>query len=139
MLVEHCFVFELFNFQSDMWTLNMTESKSTVHLLPFSIDYSGPAPVSSYFQTETDSAGNLAAHFRGRALQGKAIEIPKAICGLIATKKVKDLIFSNKEDSIETEGTFDVLTLWQHDVPPESSQFQDYFDWFDIAKSVSKL
>lgn len=51
---------------------------SVVHLLPFSIEYDGNAPIKSFFQIKEDKNHILYSHFRGRELKGKNVQLNKA-------------------------------------------------------------
>ena len=53
---------------------------STIHQLPCSIDYDGPAAVSTYFRVEDKP---LRAHFRGRQLDGQRVALPADVQGAI--------------------------------------------------------
>lgn len=65
-----------------------SQTKEELHLLPFSLSYSGPAKVSSYFRPRPAPsshayAGSTIATFRGRALVGQKIEVPRGYRGVI--------------------------------------------------------
>lgn len=120
---------------------SVVAATSVIHLLPCSIEYDGPAPVSSYFHITAgvnNNPSNLQARFRGRALQGRMQELPNSVLGINAIQKMRSLESLDKETIWEAEGTFDRLSIWQHDIPPDLSQFQDYLNWFEISKSVSE-
>lgn len=63
-------------------------AEEEVHLLPFSLGYSGPAPVSSFFRPRPAPAnhpypGSTIASFRGRALVAQELELPRGYRGVI--------------------------------------------------------
>lgn len=65
-----------------------TSTAGDLHLLPFSINYAGPAPVSSYFQPRPappghNYPGSTISTFRGRALVAQRLELPRGYRGVI--------------------------------------------------------
>ncbi|EJT46908.1 hypothetical protein A1Q2_01855 [Trichosporon asahii var. asahii CBS 8904] len=63
-------------------------STEEVHLLPFSLGYSGPAPVSAFFRPRPAPSthpypGSTIASFRGRALVAQELELPRGYRGVI--------------------------------------------------------
>lgn len=65
-----------------------TEEAGELHLLPFSLSYSGPAPVSTFFRPRPappshSYAGATIASFRGRALVAQHLELPPGYRGVI--------------------------------------------------------
>ena len=105
---------------------------STIHLLPCTIDFNGPAPVSSYFRIKSEQ-GVLTSHFRGRKLRGIKVPLPEATTGVCVTK-----VFNSETQKPEWEITekFNAITDWQHDTTPSTNHLEEYFDWFELAESV---
>lgn len=100
-----------------------------VNIMPFDINYSGPAPVSAYMKVSDDN-GKLSSHFRGRAIRGEVVSLPESISGIVASRPDKS------SSTIHMLGTFGELKLWEHDVAPSTGMVTDLFDWVDIAKAV---
>lgn len=107
-----------------------TNNQSTVHLLPCSIDYDGAAPIKSFFLIDKKGdSGTVMSHFRGRGLQGKSLNLGEEVQGVcVCDKGNKNMI---------VEGTFDSLTIWEHDSAPDMAPMEDILSWFSIASSVS--
>ena len=52
-------------------------AETVLHSLPCRIDYSGPAPVDTYFLPRpADAVGTMAATFRGYQLMGRTVQLP---------------------------------------------------------------
>lgn len=132
----------------------MQEQDSEIHLLPCSIEYNGPAPVSGFFQIESmledKASGSLASehsknkkilksHYRGRMLKGELVELPCAVDGIHAMQKINGAIGDSCTEPVKWEiaGTFKAIHVWEHDHDPDTEMFEDCFRWFDIARSVS--
>ena len=110
---------------------------STVHMLPFSINYSGPAPVNAYFHVESSSSNNpnkqdttYNSHFRGRQLKGVKVDLPVDVIGVQLRPTDHDF----KE--LESINTFKSVYIWEHDKAPDS-HLKEALNWLEISKSVS--
>lgn len=57
----------------------------TVQHLPCEIQYTGGAPISTYFVVKEDAEGKEAT-FRGRLLKGEVISLPEKTSGLLVWK-----------------------------------------------------
>lgn len=82
-------------------------TEEEVHLLPFSLGYSGPAPVSAFFRPRPAPAnhpypGSTIASFRGRALVAQELELPQGYRGVILQAEATN--YSGAGASAETEG-----------------------------------
>jgi hypothetical protein len=108
-------------------------STTECHILPCSIDYTGKAPVSVYFQPTPFQEGLYqAAQFRGRGLL--ALE-PVAVSGRL---------LNVKDNKVTTQASFDRITEWQHvhqtAALTSSGRVQRALDWNEIASALhSKL
>ncbi|KDQ13430.1 hypothetical protein BOTBODRAFT_33451 [Botryobasidium botryosum FD-172 SS1] len=105
-------------------------ASSSLHLMPFHIAHTGPAPISSYFlvkrtpRVTTDVQGeaklldeaahesSLTAAFRGRVMHGRQVDIPASYGGILLAKEGEedDVAHSNEkkrkaEKAEETSGT----------------------------------
>mmetsp|Transcript_1203 Transcript_1203/g.1251 ORF Transcript_1203/g.1251 Transcript_1203/m.1251 type:complete len:125 (-) Transcript_1203:207-581(-) len=110
-----------------------SKNGSSVHLLPCSIDYSGPAPVGTYFLINEKANEELHAQFRGRELKGKVVSLPADVCGLSLSSS------SLGENKVDVQGHFNSFTLWEHDVMPSEESLTEYFNWFKISKSIHEI
>eukprot|EP01041_Mallomonas_annulata_P009541 gene9541-19835_t len=104
---------------------------SKVHLLPCTIKHSGPAPVTTYFKIESCKGDNMNSSFRGRELKGKVFALPENVKGIYMTADEKS------QGNVEIHGHFDEFHVWEHDLPPETTNFEEYFEWFDISDAVT--
>lgn len=106
------------------------KKESEVNLLPCNIKYDGPAPVESYFiQIKDPLTNELTSNFRGRKLIGKEIELPEDINGYV--------LESFNKNNINIHSNFKKLTIWEHDIKPDTQIILNSIDWFDIADIVS--
>ncbi|CEL56431.1 putative protein C12B10,15c OS=Schizosaccharomyces pombe (strain 972 / ATCC 24843) GN=SPAC12B10.15c PE=4 SV=1 [Rhizoctonia solani AG-1 IB] len=104
-------------------------------LLPFHIDYDGPAPVDTYFHVTKDSNGTQVSAFRGRTVCGINLPLPEGYAGAVLSTK------SDKtgEKQLETASTFDEITLWRADIPVDvgSDEYARAIDeWTRMAALV---
>ncbi len=117
-------------------TETQNDQSSSIHLLPCSIDFDGTTAVSSYFRITKDTLNDeLRSHFRGRALRGLKVKLPGGTQGLCVAKALNG---ETKKVEWEIIDKFECIHDWQHDNAPDSKHLTDYFDWFEIAKSVSE-
>lgn len=103
-----------------------------VNFMPFSINYSGPAPISKFMQV-SDCDGKLSSHFRGREIKGEVIVLPDTLCGVLVSKP------RASDNAVHILGSFKEVKLWEHDVAPNRAMISDMFDWADIAQSANKI
>lgn len=115
-------------------SMSSPNNDSNIHLLPCSIEFHGPAPVSSYFHVTKDANGNLSSHFRGRLLRGASVPLPDKVQGLCVTKKL-----NNDTQRIDWEivDKFSAIVDWEHHTFPQENHLQEYLDWFELSNSVS--
>lgn len=109
---------------------NIPKKDSKVHLLPFSIEFSGEADVSSYFESTiiSDKEGLLKASFRGNPLNGHQVSLPKGFIGLEVKEDKKDLVANT---------SFSSVTSWKWDQNPKTlDDFKDSFDWIDVSAAI---
>ena len=108
-------------------------SESNVHYLPCSVKYDGPANINAYFKTTSSETNpyELTSRFRGRELKGKRIALPIGVVGFFLAS---DGLGSK---SVSIRGHFRSLTIWDHDIAPDTAPISDQFDWLEISKAVS--
>lgn len=105
--------------------------RNHIHLLPCSIEFDGPAPVSSYFLTGDENG--RAAHFRGRRLLKKDIHLPDGVVGMhMVIPDGRD----GSERKAELQSAFKDFTVWQHDMLPSGQEVDQCLDWFEISEAV---
>eukprot|EP01031_Cornospumella_fuschlensis_P019397 gene19397-23773_t len=102
-----------------------SEAQANVNVLPFSIDYDGPAPVSTYFITSEED-GRMVAHFRGRRLVKKVIQLPEAFMGLYLVAPANS---TANEGKLEINSPFKELGLWGHHSVPNTQDIDQCLDW----------
>ena len=113
----------------------MLGEESSVHLLPCSIAYDGNAPVSDFFRVKKSDDAKAAdrAAFRGRALQGREVVLPPQVQGLVLGK------MEGGGGHVGVDGAFSKLTMWEHDVQPDTGVLQDCLHWFEVADAVHAI
>ena len=103
---------------------------SKVHLLPCTINYNGPAPIDCYFIPEESlETKEITSNFRGRKLVGKEVKLPEERHGYI--------LESFNKNKITINSTFQSITVWEHDIQPDTQLLLQSLNWFDIADIVS--
>lgn len=102
--------------------------EKNLNLFPFSIEFSGYAPVNKYMRF-TEEEKVITSHFRGRCIKGTVVELPSSIAGVTLTK-------AGKSEGTHVSSSFGAITLWEHDVEPNTAILTEIFDWVDISKSV---
>ena len=102
------------------------------HLMPFTIDYEGPASVSNYFETtfiKKEGSETIESSFRGRPLKGKQVQLPAGYSGAIIKRE--------ENDCISVAGEFKQLYYWKYDEEPsESDPLPRSLDWFAISSAL---
>jgi len=109
--------------------------ESRVHLLPCSIAYDGNAPVNDFFKVKKGDGAKTAdrAAFRGRALQGREVVLPPQVQGIVLGK------MEGGGGCVSVDGAFSKLTMWEHDVQPDTGVMQDCLHWFEVADAVHAM
>ena len=111
-----------------------TKSDSPVkcHLMPFKIDYEGPAAVSNFFETsiiESKNSDTLQASFRGRPFKGQQVNIPQGYFGAVLQRK--------GNNQVESVGEFKDLYYWKYDEEPsQSDPLPSSLNWFLISSAL---
>ncbi len=112
------------------------EAKNSIpiEILPFEVNYNGPAPIKSYFQVEQQSnSADFVSHFRGRKLVGKEITLPENVTAVHAVIGEKT---SSSEGKLELQNHYRSIRIWQHDHAPETNQLHECLNWMEIAQAV---
>ncbi|KAG9122416.1 hypothetical protein FRC07_001212 [Ceratobasidium sp. 392] len=129
---------------------------TTPQLLPFHVEYDGPAPVDTYFRVEKDKEGNTIAAFRGRMMYGVDLALPDGYAGAVlqtgednkteAPKKKSHVVDVDAEDESGASGTrlepgqaFEKIGLWRADMPVDlkSDEYARALDeWTRMAALV---
>jgi hypothetical protein len=123
------------------WTMSSEDnvsaiSVSGVNLMPFSIQYDGAAPVSSYLVLDQSNPQAIATHFRGRKIIRKTIPLPDNVIGLHVVTSTRDTGSTKKA---EIHSAFGEVHLWQHDIQPTGQELDQCLDWFELSDAVSYL
>lgn len=102
------------------------------HLMPLTIDYEGPASVSSFFETtfiKSPGSETIEASLRGRPLKGKQVQLPRDYFGAIIKRE--------EDDCISIAGGFEQLYYWKYDEEPsELDPLPRSLDWFAISSAL---
>lgn len=111
------------------------EKNAVVHMLPCKIEYSGVAPVSSYFKITkkrkwVNGKDLLQSHFRGRELNGLVVDFPEGVVGQIVTRSSTNFTVNE---------SFQSMHVWAHDKIPDTTHIEESLKWFQVAKSVSQV
>jgi hypothetical protein len=109
-------------------------NNNTIHHLPCSIDYDGPAPIEDYFRVsecKTRGPGKLVSHFRGRQLFGERVKLPADIQILNVRSTPSGLL-----PKWSVRGRFEEIIAWEHDRLPETTSVKNMVDWMELASAV---
>lgn len=113
------------------------QQKQRIEILPFQLNYDGPAPIKTFFLIEEEKIEKkekeYLSHFRGRKLVGKDVQIPPNLVALHAVVGSKS---SNLEGKLEIMDNYNQFRVWQHDHPGDAHQLQECFDWMEISQAV---
>ncbi|PNS18661.1 hypothetical protein CAC42_5200 [Sphaceloma murrayae] len=137
-----------------------TEQKLQPNLLPCKVAYNGPVNAETrYWNPKVEEDGTSTAYFRGRKLQGKEVTLPGGYSGVVLQKTDRVVVdmpqhpdqdddddLSEQESPpeqikvIEQIGTFENITVWDHENTPESGQnpyLKGVEEWLKMAGAVS--
>lgn len=109
-------------------------NNNTIHHLPCSIDYNGPAPIEDYFRIAECSArgeGKYVSHFRGRQLFGERVKLPGDVQGLCVRSTPSGLL-----PKWSVKGKFDEIMAWEHDRLPETTSIKNMAEWMELSDAV---
>ena len=118
------------------------KSSSTVHYMPYKIEYDGQTEVNSYFRVKEDEdrSGGKTAFFRGRELKGQTLDLARESGAENAGEnKMKGLVVirdTNNPTKLEITSQFDSLTVWQHDRNPDTHEVGAYLDHLEVARAI---
>ncbi|KAF4555461.1 Ribonuclease H2 non-catalytic subunit-like protein [Elsinoe fawcettii] len=145
---------------SNTLTVDSDKSQSKVqpNLLPCKISFNGPVNASSRYWVPQDgeSTGLKTAYFRGRKLQGKDVALPEGYTGAVLQKTDRTIVeappqqdhdddVSDDEEPpkqlkvIEQVGTFDSITVWEHEAVPESGRdpyLKGVEEWIKLSQAI---
>lgn len=118
-------------------------------LLPCTVDYEGPAPVTGYFRptsTEDTSDGSIVmeAAFRGRHLRGAELELPSGFVPILLQQAevpagLESCSEGCEERKWEALGRCRPVRYWNHDVvPTRTDDPRRCVEWLHVAQSISK-
>ena len=51
-------------------------------------------------------------------------------------ESVQALWVRRQQSDLEVIASMRSFTVWEHEVPPDTSQVQEYFDWLEVAAAV---
>ena len=84
---------------------NCTDNRVDLNFMPFSIDYQGSAPVSTYFHPQFTDQGSLISYFRGRKLTGNSVELLKDVKGFNVIED-DDYVIKPKSSKVSSAAKF---------------------------------
>ena len=84
---------------------NCTDNRIDLNFMPFSIDYQGSAPISTYFHPQFTEQGSLISFFRGRKLTGNSIELLKNVKGFNVIED-DDYVIKPKSSKVSSAAKF---------------------------------
>ncbi len=116
--------------------MSATRAQSDVHYLPCDVDFIGSTDINAYFKVSKKSNGLMHSQLRGHALVGERMSLSTgevSVQGLLATKGTN---VGGEGTKLEVTGSFNEMTVWQHDVKPDLQQLRTYIDWFEISNAV---
>lgn len=113
-------------------------NQAVCHSLPCSIDYSGRAPVSSFFQPVplSDPKNVQAATLRGRGLLARHPAIP--VHGRVVTTSTRN---DTNVKLVKTKERFDGYSEWKHAHQPDAlwtreSRIETAQEWMQLAAAI---
>ena len=117
---------------------SMEENLAPIDVLPFQMNYHGPAPVKKFFRPHISSndGNEWHAHFRGRKIVGKEVDLPDGM--KLYHAKIGEKV-SNLEGAVDLHHEYPRFRLWQHDHSPDTNSLQECFNWCEIANIVSNV
>ena len=101
---------------------------NNLNLFPFSLEFNGYVPVNKYMRFVEDERV-ITSHFRGRCIKGTVVDLPPSVTGVVLTK-------AGKSEGTHVSSAFSTITLWEHDVDPNTAVLTELFDWIDVSKTV---
>ena len=107
-----------------------------VYLLPCEIQYTGGAPVNTYFKPRhPNTDGLVEAEFRGRELKGRVVRLSDhQLSGWLLKDTVQGSVADGEQRRWVAAGTFSELTCYKHDDPPfDNDPINKVTQWVDIA------
>ncbi|KAJ5585451.1 Ribonuclease H2 subunit C [Penicillium hispanicum] len=134
-----------------------TASQLTPNILPCQIHHDGPIESTErYWAPKSIAEDNTqTGHFRGRKLRGRRVAIPDGYQGVVATPTDRTIPSSqrpggNEEENadaepeepvkvLETQGTFDEMIVWGHEILPaaDDSFVKGVEEWIRFAETSS--
>jgi hypothetical protein len=120
------------NFATD----EVMNSAQSINLLPFSINFDGPVPASTYFIKSVENQIET-AHFRGRKLLKKTINLPEPFTGIHLIIPGNQSGGCDREASIQS--TFKQLGEFGHDIQPSSREIEECIEWLELSEEVTHI
>ncbi|KAG8627785.1 hypothetical protein KVT40_003658 [Elsinoe batatas] len=133
------------------------EQKVQPNLLPCKISYNGSVNANSrYWNPEDETDGSKTVYFRGRKLQGREVALPNGYSGAVLQKTDRTIVeasqptnhdedMSDQEEApqqlkiVELVGSFDAITVWDHEALPESAQnpyLKGVEEWIKLSQAI---
>lgn len=115
-----------------------------VHLLPCTVETTGPCPVGRYFETlitDGDLPGSLQTYFRGRKLVGAQLQLPESYSGAVVRREVAQPA-GDEEAGVagmvwHATAAFESFCYWNHDAAPHPTDgVQRALQWIALAEEM---
>lgn len=92
--------------------------------------------VSTFFEVgdHTTIKDSYVAQLRGREIVGQDVTLPDNVSGAVLVKHGGN--GTSLECSYIVSALVDKVVVWEHDRAPQSGDFADYLDWFELANAV---
>ncbi|KAB2569303.1 Ribonuclease H2 subunit C [Lasiodiplodia theobromae] len=130
--------------------------RCTPNLLPCRIEHNGPVNAAErYWRPEEEDDGKQTAHFRGRKLRGRKLQLPDGYRGSVLSSTNKVLPQSEGDRGTEAEedeederievrlmeevGEFDEVVVWGHEVVPDETEdaySKGISEWISFAEAI---
>ncbi|EKG13440.1 Ribonuclease H2 subunit C [Macrophomina phaseolina MS6] len=130
--------------------------KCTPNLLPCRIEHNGPVNAADRFwRVEEKDDGTHTAHFRGRKLSGRKLQLPDGYRGAVLSNTSKVLPQTEAERETDADqddgeqridvrvmeeiGEFDEVVIWGHEVAPDETEdpySKGISEWIAFAEAV---
>nr|CAD2148218.1 unnamed protein product [Meloidogyne enterolobii] len=115
------------------------EEENLLHSLPCHIEFTGPAPVSVYFNKENLHHENVrAASFRGHMLLNKLVKVPEGYEIYTVSESNAETKDDYEIKTFQLKGSCKSMNFWEKDEMPEGpNKIEDALTCILIAENLS--
>ncbi|KAK2948177.1 putative ribonuclease H2 subunit C [Blattamonas nauphoetae] len=118
-------------------------SPHLLHILPCKIGYTGPCDASNFFYVTQDSDESYHTYFRGRELNGAAVDVPEGYQSSIFATKPNNTVRPTTWSPLPKQDANDSdmkIVAWNHDEGfPPGSQLKNALHWTEVSKILHDI